>query len=855
MEIINTIAGTNLAGFSGRGRSANQAELKGPISLDLDSAGDIIFADFLNNRVRAILTTPPSFQTSPASLTFSAESGGIAAAAQTVQLAGSIQGIAFNGAVAAQGTPSWLTLAPAAGFLPAGAQVTADPAALAPGTYRATLNFMAPFAKPAATSIAVTFNVTPARPAKLGTKPDGLSFSVVQGAPAVMQTVTVSNQGGGPLDFTAVASTSSGGSWLTLSPGSGTATPIDSPAVTVAADPTGLVPGAYTGSVTVMSSTTGETAVIPVTLTVSPAKQTIRLLQTSLTFTAVSGGAVTPPVDFGVRNAGQGVMNFAATSAAVSGGSSWLSMSPDGGASDAASPDSPLVTVSADPAGLDPGAYYAQVSIAAPGADNTPQTVAVVLNVLPAGSNPAPIAQPAALIFNGTAGTESPGSKTITVTNLSSSPVTFTSAATTANGSSWFVYLPTLSTIAAQQSARLVVQPDVTGLAPGVYRGSITLQYSTGTSSTIAILLAVSAGPPTAAKLSRGAGGCAPTQLTPLITSLADNFLIAAAWPNPLQVDVVDDCGNAMVNGSVVASFSNGDPPRVLTHTQGQSWSGTWQPAAISTSPVTVTINAQIPQQSLKGLARVTGGLRTNINAPVITPGAVINSVSLSQQTPIAPGGLISILGSSLADSSISSGSAPLQITLGTTSDLIAGSIAPLVSVSSARIDAVVPYGVPPNTQQQVIVQHGAAITPPEPVTVAAAQPAIFTQDKSGSGQASVFVIQADGSKTLADPAHPASAGDAITIQCAGLRNCESLDRRWRRSSGRTRSKYGLPAVRQHRGRGCKGDICWSCGWYGWNLRSEGDCSDGGERRPGGSYRPGPGGTDEPARHDRRQVT
>ena len=103
------------------------------------------------------------------------------------------------------------------------------------------------------------------------------------------------------------------------------------------------------------------------------------------------------------------------------------------------------------------------------------------------------------------------------------------------------------------------------------------------------------------------------------------------------------------------------------------------------------------------------------------------------------------------------------------TSVLIAGRPAPIASVSVGRIDAIVPYDVPLNTQHQVIVQKGPVATVPEMVTVAPAQPAIFTQDKSGVGQGSVYALRADDTQVLADAANPVTTGDNILIQCAGL--------------------------------------------------------------------------------------
>jgi uncharacterized protein (TIGR03437 family) len=106
---------------------------------------------------------------------------------------------------------------------------------------------------------------------------------------------------------------------------------------------------------------------------------------------------------------------------------------------------------------------------------------------------------------------------------------------------------------------------------------------------------------------------------------------------------------------------------------------------------------------------------------------------------------------------------------LGGTSVLMAGRELPLVRVSGDRIDAIIPYDVPANTQHQLIVQTGSSTTTPEPVTVAPAQPAIFTADKTGSGQGQIYVVTADGPPALADASHPVKAGDTILIQCAGL--------------------------------------------------------------------------------------
>src|SRR5262249_52780237 len=94
----------------------------------------------------------------------------------------------------------------------------------------------------------------------------------------------------------------------------------------------------------------------------------------------------------------------------------------------------------------------------------------------------------------------------------------------------------------------------------------------------------------------------------------------------------------------------------------------------------------------------------------------------------------------------------------------------PLYFTSSGQINAVVPIDTPMNTRQQLIVRRGAKYTVPESVTIAAAQPAIFTPSQTGKGQGYVLVHDANtGVEVNADPAHPAKTGDILVTYCAGL--------------------------------------------------------------------------------------
>ena len=98
----------------------------------------------------------------------------------------------------------------------------------------------------------------------LAVSPTSLSFSsVAGGASPAAKTLSVLNNGDGTFPFTATDDAT----WLTVTPGSGTA-PRD---VSVAVNTAGLAAGTYTATVRLESAgVTGSPKLVPVTLVVSP---------------------------------------------------------------------------------------------------------------------------------------------------------------------------------------------------------------------------------------------------------------------------------------------------------------------------------------------------------------------------------------------------------------------------------------------------------------------------------------------------------------------------------------------------------------------------------------------------------
>jgi uncharacterized protein (TIGR03437 family) len=169
--------------------------------------------------------------------------------------------------------------------------------------------------------------------------------------------------------------------------------------------------------------------------------------------------------------------------------------------------------------------------------------------------------------------------------------------------------------------------------------------------------------------------------------------------------------------------------------------------------------------QSLGGQTFLSATLVNGAAVPRVDPGRIQNGASFVTQISVAPGTLISIFGSNLAGVQASSDT-PFQTTLGDTQVVLGGRPVPLQYASDGQLNAQVPYDIAVNTQLQLLVQRGTALSVGAPLTVAAAQPAIFTVNQQGTGQGTIINT---ATTVLADANAPVQPGDTVTIYCTGL--------------------------------------------------------------------------------------
>ena len=757
--LVSTVAGTiaSLA-IGGDGGPADRATLAVPSDLAIDQIGNLYIADRASHRVRAVLSQAPTFLPLPLTeLQLVGSAGGPESQPRPILATTAVPGMAFTTAARTNDGGDWLVVNPASGATPRQVTVKANPGALALGRYVGEVDVIVPLAQPAVRTIAVTLDVGDALPPDLHLNVSSLLFSFAADSGARSEAVTLTNRGGGVIEYSILTVTDNGGEWLKVNASSDQVSPNDPVNLEVTADPEGLPAGSYTGRVVLEGS--GNTIGLPVTMTVSDQEVAMLLSQRGLSFLAVEGGGVIPPQTFGVLNTGRGSMSWSVSTRTLAGGD-WLSATPTTGVSRAGA-EAPLVEVAIDQSALAAGVYYGLVEVFAESAPNSLQQVPVFVEVLAERSDPGAQLTPRQLVFTGVQGSN-PSSQEVLVFGVSAESKSFRGAASTDLGRVWFQTLPNDAQVLPDRPTRMVIQPFDPQLLPGVHRGLLPLQFSDGQVETVAVTLVQSAAEGSAP----AQAGCVAQTLLPRVRSLGSSFDVSSGWPVALEVQVVDDCGRAIDEGSVTVEFSNGDPQLSLVSLRNGRWDGTWQTGGVSDG-VTLKVRAEAP--ALSGVSEVAGTLGSRIERPEFRREGVVSAADFDPVAPAppAPGGLISIFGTRLAEGQATAEQLPLPESLASTSVFIGGIPAPLLFSGGGQVNALVPLELTPNTSHRLLIQRGTTLTEAVDISVAVAQPAIF-KTTPGASQGHVYRF-VDGTQILADELAPAVAGDILIIYAAGL--------------------------------------------------------------------------------------
>lgn len=591
------------------------------------------------------------------------------------------------------------------------------------------------------------------------------------------QGVTVQNSGSG--SFTFNASVVSGSPWVSISPSSGTVTPGSPVTVMVTANAQALSAGNYQDVIHFSSSSSASlSADVPVSFFAANPGPILWARPGGVVFTAVQGAGLSGTETLVIANQGSSASTVNWTVAPVTGAGipngNFLSFGSQNGQVQAGNVEDVPLSLNGSATNLAAGVYYELVQVSDTGAQNSPQYVTAVLNVVPAATTVLPAVTPGGLLFIGAPGsTIAP--QMLTLNWSSTQPQVVQAVASLPAGQSWLSDIAPAGGIASTGNPLVMtVSVATAGLAAGVYQGTIDL-FGVGPpvleAVNVTLILAPAATTPPvfltglrprpAGTPAGTAAGCTPAALVLTETGITNDFSVPAGWPADLVTVMTDNCGNPIDGGSVTANFSNGDPPLPLDDQGvGGEYIGAWQPSNLASTIVTLngTAGTLTPAST-----KLTGTVTQN-QAPVLAPNGILNNLNAVVGSALAPGTVAAAFGSGLtvSQTSVSPGISPLPTEFQDTQLIIGGSIAPLYFLESTQLDVQIPAELASLQQYPAVAVVNGALSLPVQVSVVPVTPAVAA-NPDGS------VIAQDTNFAAVDTASPAHPGEAIVIYLVGM--------------------------------------------------------------------------------------
>jgi uncharacterized protein (TIGR03437 family) len=452
-----------------------------------------------------------------------------------------------------------------------------------------------------------------------------MTFAAAVSGNAPAQTLTVSSSPPGTV-FTAAISANT--PWLSITPSSGNLTTNQN--LTVSVNPSGLTAGTYSGDIGL--SANGAALTVPVNLVVgsSGLAGNITVSASTLSFSAVSGGAAPARQALTVSSAA-GSASVSFTAAASSTGN-WLSVSPASGTTEA------TLSVSVNQANLSAGSYTGTITVTPTG--GTAQIVNVTIDVV---SQPGVTVSPGSLSFSfqaGSGGSVTPGQLTVTASGGTAS-----FQATASSSGNWLSVTPTSGSTST--AATLTVQVNPSGLAAQAapYTGTIAIAGVNGAegSATVNVTLTVTAPLPTiTAVLNAGSFSTSSVPVSPGEIVSIFGTSIGPTNPSTLTLDSTGKVSTSI--GGVTVSFSGYLAPLTFV---GSSQINAIVPYGFSGNKepfVEVKFAGQTSNDFGLQLAASAPGLFTQ-NSSGTGPAAILNGDSTvnTKGNPAAPGSIIQI--------------------------------------------------------------------------------------------------------------------------------------------------------------------------------------------------------------------
>ena len=394
------------------------------------------------------------------------------------------------------------------------------------------------------------------------------------------------------------------------------------------------------------------------------------------------------------------------------------------------------ITIALNTSSLAAGSYTGYVLVSDANAIDSPQTIAVSINV---AAN-----IPSSVTFYVT-----PKGGAMPTTSLRiTTPGSVTGTATTQSGGNW-LSLVSGAPFFTGYAIQVVAQ---SGQTAGTYTGSLALS---GTSTqTINVTLIVTS--------------------SPIINPVTTPVLLSGSGGNASAVVTFSNAGAGTLNiTGATATSSQSSFLSAAVNSGGTSITITAAPgtlaAGLYSGSVTLTSNAANNSQiSVPVVYQAEAS-----NTPLIYSGGVTNIGTFTAGSA-APGEILAVFGDQLAAPGTSAqnpGLPPLATTLGKVQVLVNGTAAPLYFASPGQVNFQLPYEVPVGQMATVQVVSNGTNGNLRPVNVVSTAPTELIWPASVIAGGYAIAVNTDYSLVLPSPVagfttHAAKVGDTLTIYC-----------------------------------------------------------------------------------------
>jgi uncharacterized protein (TIGR03437 family) len=191
-------------------------------------------------------------------------------------------------------------------------------------------------------------------------------------------------------------------------------------------------------------------------------------------------------------------------------------------------------------------------------------------------------------------------------------------------------------------------------------------------------------------------------------------------------------------------------------------------------TPAPVQVNSYAFKRTLAALVNRAALISLSQSGFVILPAAydaptpipqISKIVNAADQTkPVAPGGLINVMGSNLSLTNLATSEIPMPTALGESCLTVNGIAIPLLLVSTGQINAQLPFNI--EGSSQMVLRTPGGMSNNLNFSIQTTAPSVFRTSAAGVDAASVYRA---ANNALVSDANPIQAGDELIVYATGL--------------------------------------------------------------------------------------